>query len=100
VRDLLQHRPVQAYRVARGRAEQDKAQSTDGRVGDERLQVGLQKGYERAVDNVDNPEGRQVRQKGWTPAGSRGIATLIRPYVPSLGRMPESTTFVDMGLET
>jgi hypothetical protein len=44
-------------------AEYDKAQSADGRVGDERLQVGLEEGYERAVDDVDNPEGRQVRQE-------------------------------------
>ena len=28
------------------------------------------------------------------------MATLIRPYVPSFGRMPESTTFVEIGLET
>ena len=28
------------------------------------------------------------------------MATLIRPYVPSLGRMPESTTFVEVGLDT
>jgi hypothetical protein len=39
-------------------------------------------------------------KNGSTPCGNKGTAILIRPYVPSFGKMPESTTFVLVGLET
>src|SRR5918994_1886347 len=72
VRDLLEDGPVEADRVPRGGTEQDETQSTYGGVGDERLEVWLQEGYESPVDDVDHPESGDIREERFDALGQQG----------------------------
>src|ERR687898_970391 len=72
VRYLLEDGPVEADRVPRGGTEQDETQSTYGGVGDERLEVWLQEGYESPVDDVDHPESGDVREERFDALGEQG----------------------------
>src|SRR5215203_6841807 len=71
VRYLLEDGPVEADRVPRGGTEQDETQSTYGGVGDERLEVWLQEGYESPVDDVDHPESGDIREERFDALGKQ-----------------------------
>src|SRR5829696_2735162 len=86
VRYLLEDGPVEADRVTRGSTEQDETQSTYGGVGDERLEVWLQEGYESPVDDVDHPESGDIREERFDALGKQGDGHRDQAVGPKLGQ--------------